>query len=545
MPPDPPPQPRPWSWIALVVALGWAALVRVPLILNAPVHLDSDLAVDGLTLLEAVHGHGRWHYPGTPYMGTLPVLLSLPQALVSGATPVTLVSGGTGGWLLVMLAVFLLAKHVFGNETAAWSLIPLVFSSTGALWLSGRVTGGHVLTAAWHAAAFALLYASLAWGGWRWAGMFGLWCGLGLWLDSMFAVSLAGLVAAGVGGWAAAGVPRKSVVPALVFVLGFVAGIAPREIGRRVEPHDAYKEQFALVRDPALLAHHARLLASECLPRLVAGHRLPGYQSDPDPSTLGGAAPLTTRSQTSLAAVATTWIALTSFFIALVALIGVAVRPHDAAQGAVLWGLLLSAGLVVAGFVANQNIFNADNYRYLITLTVPAALGFGIALRALRSRGRGGQVCAGLLALGFAFVMTLDTARWYARLGWVDSNWLPVRKTLEDPALEWLEAHPDERTIGGGYWDVYRLSFLTGGRVRGVPFSGIFPDRFPEWSRDLPGGHPPILVIRPGPGAAYFVERARREGGQFLLRRRGVAIVSWPVAEPAAPRSQAVARPEP
>src|SRR5262249_57330369 len=83
-----------WPWVALGLALGWSALVRVPLVLNAGAHLDSDLAVDGITLGEAVHGHWRWHYPGTPFTGILPVLLSWPQAVVWGADPVTLASGG-------------------------------------------------------------------------------------------------------------------------------------------------------------------------------------------------------------------------------------------------------------------------------------------------------------------------------------------------------------------------------------------------------------------------------------------------------------------
>ena len=86
----------------MVLGLGlvWTVLIRVPLILNAEDHLDSDLAVDGLTLLDAVHGHWRWHYPGTPYMGILPMLFSYPQALVWGANPITLVSGGTVIWVL-------------------------------------------------------------------------------------------------------------------------------------------------------------------------------------------------------------------------------------------------------------------------------------------------------------------------------------------------------------------------------------------------------------------------------------------------------------
>ncbi|MGA7497975.1 MAG: hypothetical protein WBX00_14715, partial [Isosphaeraceae bacterium] len=40
-------------WLCLLAAICWSILLRVPLIQNAPAHLDSDLAVDGLTLQEA------------------------------------------------------------------------------------------------------------------------------------------------------------------------------------------------------------------------------------------------------------------------------------------------------------------------------------------------------------------------------------------------------------------------------------------------------------------------------------------------------------
>ncbi len=138
-------------WLCLLAAVGWSVLIRIPLILNAPAHLDSDLAVDGLTLLEAVQGHWRWHYPGTPYTGSPAVLLSWPQARIWGANPITLVSGGTVAQVLLMLAVFALAWRVFGRIAAIGSLWPLTFASTGVLWLSGRITGGHLLIAAWSA----------------------------------------------------------------------------------------------------------------------------------------------------------------------------------------------------------------------------------------------------------------------------------------------------------------------------------------------------------------------------------------------------------
>ena len=121
-----------------------------PLILNADDHLDSDLSVDGLTLIDALHGQWRWHYPGTPHMGILPLVFSYPQALVLGTSAVTLVSGGTLIWLLIVTSTFWLAWKTYGPSVAAWAILPLVFSSTGTIWLSGRITGGHLLTLAWH-----------------------------------------------------------------------------------------------------------------------------------------------------------------------------------------------------------------------------------------------------------------------------------------------------------------------------------------------------------------------------------------------------------
>jgi hypothetical protein len=125
--------------------------------------------------------------------------------------------------------------------------------------------------------------------------------------------------------------------------------------------------------------------------------------------------------------------------------------------------------------------------------------------------------------------MTLDTWRWYARLGWIDATGRPVRMAHDDPVLAWLDAHRDVGAIYGDYWDVYRLAFLTGGRVRGVPLP-VFPDRFPEWSRDLPGGRPEVLVVRGTRDGYAFYQRAMKSGGKVLLQARGFAIVSWPRA---------------
>ncbi len=549
-----PPPPRPGRgraigpWLVLGLAIAWVALARVPLVLNAAGHLDSDLAVDGLTLLDATRGHWRWHYPGTPHMGALPVLLSWAQAMAWGVGPIALVSGGVVAYAGLILATFGLNRRAFGASAACWGLVPLAFASTGTIWLSGRITGGHLLTAAWHAGAFALLYGCLARGGARRSAILGLWSGLGLSLDSMFAVTWLGLVPAAALGWWWGGRGEAGPRPAgratacvLAFALAAGLGLTPRALGAWADPHDAYREQFEPVTRGDVLAGHAKILALDCLPRLIAGHRLPGLQAEPDPATLaggaGGSGGPRGGSMTWLAAiVATASLALFAGAMSSLAFDPPArLRPGpdrppglaDPARRAVRWGLLLSSAAVVAGFVANRNIFNSDNYRYLVFLLVPSSAGTGLLLGRRASRGPAGAWLAGAVALGFAALMTADSARWYARLGWVDASGRPVRKAVDDPAPAWLAAHPEVTAIFADYWDAYRLAFLAGGRVRGVPFPE-YPDRFPEVGRGLPGGRPRTLIVRPGPVGPLYRARALSEGGREVHRAGGLSVVDWP-----------------
>jgi hypothetical protein len=515
-----------WPLALLVLGLLVSALIRLPLILNANSHLDSDLAVDGLTLVEAAQGHWRWHFPGTPHVGTGSLVLLLPLAWIGGATPAIIGVGGALIYGLAVIAVFLLALRVFGPRVAAWSLIPLAFASTGTIWLSGRITGGHLLALAWHAVAFFLLYANLSRGGLALAAALGLWCGLGLWNDWMFLMTLVGLVPAGVAAWWLAGRSRRGIVCGVVFCLACVVGLAPKAIGRAVDPYDAYNEQFSPLWLTDVLLGHARILRLDCLPRLIVGHRLPSLAADP-----GGIGPdgqaLQASGGTGVLAVGVVVLGLSLFMMAVPGLAFDRGPDPDRSRWAVRWGLLVTTAAVLAGFVINRNIFNSDNYRYLVFLLVPWAIGFGRLMDGLSRRGQGGAIAAVAIGLGFAALFSLDAADWYRRLGWLDRAGRPVIRPLDDPMLGWLVEHPEATHLYGGYWDVYRLSFLTGGRVKGVP-SGHFPNRFPEWSTGLPGGHPAFVLARPTAIGVQIRDRALRDGGRDVYRAAGGAIVSWP-----------------
>ena len=127
--------------------------------------------------------------------------------------------------------------------------------------------------------------------------------------------------------------------------------------------------------------------------------------------------------------------------------------------------------------------------------------------------------------------MTVDSARWYAGFGWVDGRaGRPVRRRSTTRRWPGSTRIPRSRSICGDYWDVYRLSFLTGGRVRGVPFPE-YPDRFPEVAAGLPGGRPAVLIVRPdgfgpelpgpGAGAEGGARSSGRPGSRSSNGRRG------------------------
>ncbi len=526
---------RVWPWLALGLALAWVVVLRVPLVLNARAHLDSDLAVDGLVLVDAMQGKFHWHYPGTPFIGSIPVLLSMGPAAVLGVNPESLVAGGTVAFALLVAATFGLNWRAFGPSVAVWGLIPLTFASTGSIWLSGRITGGHLMAAVWHAAAFALL--ADGWkrgGGWKRAGLLGVWCGLGLYVDSMFAASWAGLaVAVVIGGWWGAPRPRsvrRALASLLAFGLGAGVGVLPRPIGAAVDPHNVYGDQFTPVFDyDTVVDTNLWHLLFDCEPRLIAGHRLPGMEYDP--TTLpGGFRPVQGGGGWVFKAVTASSLLL--FAWGIVRLIRGGRVGGDLRSRAIAWGLVGSSLVIGAAFLVASNITNSDNYRYLVFLLVPWSSGFGVLLGRWWSGGRVAKTVAVVVGVGFAGLMTVDAERWYGRLGWVDaSGWRPTQVIPAEPVLDWLDDHSDVAAIYGDYWDVFRISFLTGGRVAGVPLP-IYPNRFPAVTRRFPGGRPEILVVidRRRSHAAEFRAQALTQGGRDIASGPGWSIVAWPVS---------------
>jgi hypothetical protein len=359
----------------------------------------------------------------------------------------------------------------------------------------------------------------------------------------MFLFSCAAVAAAGFGAWWSAGRSIAGTRHGVLFLAALAIGDIPEQWGRRVDRHDAYAEQFQSIFRPAGLSRHgsidwgtaallgrehARILALECLPRLLAGHILPGFGSEPRPDAFGRRPAGRRAAAADWIGIGTTTLSLAIFSMGAISL--VAWRPDSAVPlptAAVRLALIGTSAVLIGAFLVNLNIYNSDNYRYLVVVFPAGAIGVGMALGQLTARGRTGWALAVALASAFGVLTTLDTLRWYQRFGWVDGAGRPVRLSVRDPVLDWLAVHPEVGAIFGSYWDVYRLSFLTGGRVRGVPFP-TYPDRFPEWGRELPDHRPRILIARTTGEGRYYREFAVHGGGKELYRTAHVSILLWP-----------------
>ena len=84
-------------------------------------------------------------------------------------------------------------------------------------------------------------------------------------------------------------------------------------------------------------------------------------------------------------------LALGSFAAAMGALVHAVVSRSDIGSRAIAAGMLASAAAIGAGFLVNRNIFNSDNYRYLVLLLVPWSIGLGLVLQRASQRSLAGQ----------------------------------------------------------------------------------------------------------------------------------------------------------
>ena len=513
--------------LALTLIILAAFLIRWPMMVYAYKHLDSDLAVDGLTLRDFVqNGNWRWHYPGTPHIGTLPVLISLPAVALWGEGPASLVFAGIAANILLILAIYLLVNRAYGTVPAILASLVLAAGGLGQVWLSARVTGGHLLSAAW------LAWAWLFWTHLidkeslkSWAGL-GLFCAIGIWVDSIFLLGIAGLgLSSLIISWqfrSSIPIKRRS-IQASVFIAFLPIGPLISKLGDGV---NVYGSQFEITTDPSALKEHARILLVDCLPRLIIGRTLKTGSPEIAMTHLKPADYLS--SNYALAMVLTmvavlflmTWLKLISPLTSKKS----SKTSSDSAPhwvNALWYGHTFTALLTLSAFELNKNIFNADNYRYLVPLIPLLGMTYGL----LSSAGPMFRQRRFLLIL-LTLILAIDVHFWQQVNGFYPSLQTNTDKKLEtytnkdvvslltDPQPGPLPAITD--TFEADYWETYRALYLAQKPISmGKPF-GFFPNRFPNESPP----NPRFVLITNSPASLQMLPLIRAEGAKLFSDKR-------------------------
>jgi hypothetical protein len=366
----------------------------------------------------------------------------------------------------------------------------------------------------------------------------------GLYLDAMFLMTLPGIASAMAVAWRPATWTKRLGISSCMFAVGFGLGILPLELGRRFDPYDCYSFQFAATWDPAAIAAHGRLLVFHCLPRLVAGAELGQLER-----SLGWNGPAAGRPRSLTMSSPGDWLPAAMLIGLAIALLRLGLEVFstkaDPVKRGVSFGVLTSAVLVTGAFLVNRSIFNSDNYRYLIYLLVPWTLGFGLVVDDLTRRRGWGRILGVLVVGSFGVAMSATTFAWYRDTRqYVSADGIPVIRMHADSSA--LTIQPDEPApkvfaargpwryeipsdvthVFGGYWDVYRLAFLSGGKIVGIPFP-TYPNRIQGWSRGLGRGNGKLLILRPGDGETNASRPASETRGDRIRMVRSAKRVDW------------------
>lgn len=490
-------------------------------------HMDSDLAVDGLTLRDFIQNHHwRWHYPGTPHIGTLPVLISLPAISIWGEGPTSLVFAGVAANILLVTAVYHLVNRAYGIYPAIFAGLVLAAGGLGQVWLSARVTGGHLLAAAWLAWAWVLWSHLIQNQSLKSSAGLAFFCAIGIWIDSIFILGIAGI---GLSSLIMAWQYRSTIslnrrfVQALLFLAILPVGLFISKLG---DGMNAYGAQFEITTDQSALIQHARILLIECIPRLIIGRTLKSGSPEIAMTHLKPADYLS--SNYALVMVLTMIfiiVLLTSLkwispLISRKSSIHTVHSPPDWVKS--IWlGLAFTGVLTLSAFELNKNIFNADNYRYLVPLMPLMGMTYGY----LASTGPMHTQRRFLLIL-LSFLLTIDVHFWQQANGFHLFASANLDKNLEsqnskDVVSLLLGHQPDHLpaitdTFEADYWETYRALYLAKKPISmGKPF-GFFPNRFP---RESPA-NPRFVLITNSPASLQMLPLIRAEGAKLYSNKQ-------------------------
>ena len=538
--------------LCLTLILGASLVPRLPVLYNAADSFNSDEAVNALVVKHLLeHGELTLHNWDATYYGIVEGLLAVPFVWIDGYTPLAFKLSAVVGFLLLLLATYLLGARLFGRAAGLTATALLAaFSPQLVLW-STLASGGYTLVIAWGTFTFAAFHALMAGprplAAWKLA-LFGWILGFGLYIYELYLVYVAVFAVHAVTSsalWQKRNPETSALRPvfrdlraAALLAAGLAAGWAPKVALLFGGTTGSKKPAYAFAAWERI-GRNLELLVGSCAPALFganpAGTReLAYWVGEPWPlSRLLGLLLLAFYAAAWLWALRRSWPRLAG-----------ALRRTGKLDTECLMVLLVP--LTALLFVLSPNPQDVLSDRYLLPWLSSVPL-FGGALLVRLGRRPAPAARAAAIALGFILVAypLIDIARIHQNRGYLgtDLHLASRREPIED-VLGYLKRE-GVRGAYGPYWFSYEATFLSREAIVVTPL--LDWDRYPEYTHQVQGMRNVAYVFdAPLQGAHLaFLELLRKTGHPYKIQRVGpFSVYTSPSRERLLP-AYAFAPPEP
>ncbi len=172
--------------LCLGAILSASLVPRLPVLHNAAHEFNSDEAVNALVIRHMLErGELTFHNWDATYYGIAEGILAIPFVWIDGYTPAAFKLAAISGFLLLVLATFLLGRKLFGTPAGLVAAALLAAFSPQLVQWSTLASGGYTLVIAWGTLTL-LLFETLrtrarAPAAWHWL-LFGWMVGFGLYI---------------------------------------------------------------------------------------------------------------------------------------------------------------------------------------------------------------------------------------------------------------------------------------------------------------------------------------------------------------------------
>jgi hypothetical protein len=507
-------------WLTLILM---ASLVpRLPVLYNAADAFNSDEAVNALVIKHLLErGELTLHNWDATYYGIVEGLLAIPFVWIDGYTPLAFKLSAIVGFLLLLLATYLLGARLFGRAAGLTAAALLAaFSPQLVLW-STLASGGYTLVIAWGTFTFAAFSALIAGPrplpAWKLA-LFGWILGFGLYIYELYLVYVAVFAVYAVTSsalWRSARRPVfrdlcRDLGAAALLAAGLAAGWAPK-IALLLGGTTGTKRPAYAFASWARIGRNLELLLGRCAPALFGANpadsrELTLWVGEPWPlSRLLGLLLLAFYAAVWLWALRRSWPRLVC-----------ALRRAGELDTESLMVLLVPVTALL--FVLSPNPQDVLSDRYLLPWLSSVPVFAGALLVRVRQRS---PPAAAALALLLVAVPAIEIARVYQAQGYLgaDLRLASRREPIEDVLL--YLRREGVRGAYGPYWFSYEATFLSREAIVATPL--LEWDRYPEYNHRVQGMRNVAYVFdaRSAPVQKIFLERLRKTGHLYRLQRIG------------------------